>query len=96
MPKLPEEQRLALLLVGMEGMRYEEASAVLGGPVGTIRSRLSRGREALRQLMSMGIEPDQFDPDAGAGDCWHRIHPKSQFAASRARGLDARALDRLP
>jgi hypothetical protein len=64
LPKLPEEQRLALLLVGMEGMRYEETSAVLGVPVGTVRSRLSRGREAMRQLMSMGTEPDEFDPDA--------------------------------
>jgi Sigma-70, region 4 len=62
--KLPEEQRLALLLVGMEGMRYQETSAVLGVPVGTVRSRLSRGREALCQLMSMGTEPDEFDPDA--------------------------------
>jgi RNA polymerase sigma-70 factor, ECF subfamily len=48
--KLPEEQRSALLLVGMECMRYEEVAAVLNVPVGTIRSRLSRGREALRQL----------------------------------------------
>jgi RNA polymerase sigma-70 factor, ECF subfamily len=54
--KLPEEQRSALLLVGMEGMRYEEVAAVLDVPVGTIRSRLSRGREALRQLMGMGAE----------------------------------------
>lgn len=48
--KLPEEQRSVVLLVGLEGMRYEEVAAVLGVPVGTIRSRLSRGREALRRL----------------------------------------------
>jgi RNA polymerase sigma-70 factor (ECF subfamily) len=54
--KLPEEQQSAILLVGLEGMRYEEVAAVLGVPVGTIRSRLSRGREALRKLV--GIEPD--------------------------------------
>jgi RNA polymerase sigma-70 factor, ECF subfamily len=47
---LPEEQRSVVLLVGLEGMRYEEVAAVLGVPVGTIRSRLSRGREALRRL----------------------------------------------
>src|SRR5579872_3480044 len=51
--KLPEEQRSVLLLVGLEGMRYEEVAAVLDVPVGTIRSRLSRGREMLRQLMGM-------------------------------------------
>ena len=54
--KLPEEQQSAILLVGLEGMRYEEVAAVLNVPVGTIRSRLSRGREALRKLV--GIEPD--------------------------------------
>ena len=45
MAKLPEEQRSVILLVGLEGMRYEEVADVLGVPVGTIRSRLSRGRE---------------------------------------------------
>ena len=48
--QLPEEQRSVILLVGLEGMRYEEVAAVLDVPVGTIRSRLSRGREALRRL----------------------------------------------
>jgi RNA polymerase sigma-70 factor (ECF subfamily) len=55
--KLPEEQQSAILLVGLEGMRYEEVAAVLDVPVGTIRSRLSRGREALRRLV--GIDPDE-------------------------------------
>ena len=54
--QLPEEQRLVILLVGLEGMRYEEVAAVLDVPVGTIRSRLSRGREALRRLT--GAMPD--------------------------------------
>lgn len=55
--KLPEEQRAVILLVGLEGMRYEEVAEVLDVPVGTVRSRLSRGREALRRLM--GIVPDR-------------------------------------
>jgi RNA polymerase sigma-70 factor, ECF subfamily len=55
--KLPEEQRSVILLVGLEGMRYEEVAEVLDVPVGTVRSRLSRGREALRRLM--GIVPDR-------------------------------------
>ena len=54
--KLPEEQRAVILLVGLEGMHYEEVAAVLDVPVGTIRSRLSRGREALRRLT--GACPD--------------------------------------
>jgi RNA polymerase sigma-70 factor, ECF subfamily len=57
MARLPEEQRAVILLVGLEGMRYDEVAAVLGVPVGTVRSRLSRGREALRGLM--GIVPDR-------------------------------------
>jgi RNA polymerase sigma-70 factor (ECF subfamily) len=50
MAKLPSAQRSVILLVGLEGMSYGEVAAVLGVPVGTIRSRLSRGREALRRL----------------------------------------------
>jgi DNA-directed RNA polymerase specialized sigma subunit len=38
--QLPEEQRSVILLVGLEGMRYEEVAAVLDVPVGTISSRL--------------------------------------------------------
>jgi RNA polymerase sigma-70 factor (ECF subfamily) len=55
--RLPEEQRVVILLVGLEGMRYEAVAEVIGVPVGTVRSRLSRGREALRRLM--GIVVDQ-------------------------------------
>ena len=51
--ELPEEQRQVILLVGLEGMRYDEAAAVLDIPIGTVRSRLSRGRESLRALMDM-------------------------------------------
>jgi DNA-directed RNA polymerase specialized sigma24 family protein len=39
--------------VGLEEMSYQEAAQVLGVPVGTVRSRLSRGREALRRLMDL-------------------------------------------
>jgi RNA polymerase sigma-70 factor (ECF subfamily) len=53
MARLPEEQRQVILLVGLEGMRYEEVAKILGIPIGTVRSRLSRGREMLRELMDM-------------------------------------------
>jgi RNA polymerase sigma-70 factor, ECF subfamily len=49
--KLPDEQRQVVLLIGLEGMRYEEVAEILDVPVGTIRSRLSRAREALRERM---------------------------------------------
>jgi RNA polymerase sigma-70 factor (ECF subfamily) len=48
--RLPVEQREVLLLVGLEGVRYDEAAAILRVPIGTVRSRLSRGRETLRKL----------------------------------------------
>jgi len=50
---LPHEQRQVILLVGLEGMSYEEVASILQIPVGTVRSRLSRGREQLRRLMGM-------------------------------------------
>jgi RNA polymerase sigma-70 factor, ECF subfamily len=48
---LPEEQRSVLVLVAVEDLSYEEAARVLGVPIGTVMSRLSRGRERLRHLM---------------------------------------------
>jgi len=47
MSKLPEDQRLAIALVLVEGMSYKEAAAVLEIPIGTLTSRLARGRTAL-------------------------------------------------
>lgn len=65
MARLPEEQRQVLLLVGLEGMRYEEVAIVLDVPVGTVRSRLSRGRDMLRHLMDMKVRPE---PQAASSD----------------------------
>ena len=53
MAALPEGQRQVILLVGLEGMRYEEVATILRIPIGTVRSRLSRGRETLRSLMDV-------------------------------------------
>ena len=47
MNKLPEDQRLAVALVLVEGMTYQEAATVLEVPIGTLTSRLARGRSAL-------------------------------------------------
>ena len=55
--RLPEEQRQVLLLVGLEQMTYEETAGVLGIPVGTVMSRLSRARERLRGLLAGGAMP---------------------------------------
>lgn len=49
--KLPEAFREAVVLVDLEGMSYEGSAQVLGVPVGTIRSRLFRGRRLLQELL---------------------------------------------
>jgi RNA polymerase sigma-70 factor (ECF subfamily) len=48
--EMPLEQREVVLLVGLEQMTYEEVSGVLGVPLGTVMSRLHRGRERLRAM----------------------------------------------
>jgi RNA polymerase sigma-70 factor, ECF subfamily len=57
--RLPDEQREVILLVGLEGMSYETAARVLGVPVGTVRSRLSRARDTLRRLMGMNEQTNR-------------------------------------
>jgi len=57
--KLAIEQREAILLVGLEGMDYESTAKILNVPIGTVRSRLSRGRAELRKLMEFVEEPEQ-------------------------------------
>jgi RNA polymerase sigma-70 factor (ECF subfamily) len=63
MAKLPQEQRQVILLVGLEGLRYEEVALILNVPVGTVRSRLSRGRDQLRRLMEMDREDVPTAPE---------------------------------
>jgi len=48
--RLPEPQRAALSLIALEEFSYDEAAKVLDIPLGTLMSRLARGREALRQM----------------------------------------------
>ena len=51
MLQLPEEQRSALMLVCVEGLSYKEAAEVLQVPMGTVTSRLVRGRKALIAML---------------------------------------------
>lgn len=54
--QLPEEQKSLLLLVGVEDLSYDEAARVMGVPMGTVMSRLSRARQRLRTLLQAGQE----------------------------------------
>ncbi|HEY7853255.1 MAG TPA: sigma-70 family RNA polymerase sigma factor [Caulobacteraceae bacterium] len=59
---LPAEQREALILVGAGGFAYEEAAAICGCAVGTVKSRVSRARRALQALLERG----DYDRDGKA------------------------------
>lgn len=60
---LPEDQREAIILIGASGFSYEEAADICGCAVGTIKSRVSRARTRLQDML--GIEGDgDFGPDA--------------------------------
>ena len=56
---LPEEQRSVVVLIGVEDLSYLQAARVLGVPIGTVMSRLSRGRERLRHYLSGDVNRDQ-------------------------------------
>ena len=55
--RLPDEQRLAVALVLVEGLSYREAAEVMEVPIGTLTSRLARGRIALESLLVQGDAP---------------------------------------
>ncbi|SDI25295.1 RNA polymerase sigma factor [Propionivibrio dicarboxylicus] len=57
---LPEEQRAVVLLVAIEDMSYAEVAATLDIPLGTVMSRLARGRERLRQILENRVPPVQL------------------------------------
>jgi RNA polymerase sigma-70 factor (ECF subfamily) len=68
--KLPAEQREALILVGAGGFAYEEAADICGCAVGTVKSRVSRARRALHEIMETGA----YDRDGRpAGDAMRSI-----------------------
>ena len=56
MGHLSKGQREVVLLVGLEGVSYDEAAKIIGVPIGTVRSRLARAREALRA--ELGIDEE--------------------------------------
>lgn len=55
--RLPQEQRIVLLLVSLEDLSYQEVAKITGVPVGTVMSRLSRARSRLRELMDSPSRP---------------------------------------
>ena len=60
---LPEDQREAIILIGASGFSYEEAAEICGCAVGTIKSRVSRARGRLQEILNVAGEAD-YGPDA--------------------------------
>jgi RNA polymerase sigma-70 factor (ECF subfamily) len=54
MARLPDDQRIALALVLVAGYSYKDSAELLGIPIGTLTSRLARGREALASMLQDG------------------------------------------
>ena len=74
---LSRGQREVVLLVGLEGMSYDEAAKILRVPIGTIRSRLGRAREALRSLMGMNEETTERRASSAASPRGREPHRSS-------------------
>lgn len=71
--KLPDEQREAVILVGAGGLAYDEAAAICGCAVGTIKSRVSRGRRSLEEMLNDGSTGFSDDDTVRAGDAFGDI-----------------------
>jgi RNA polymerase sigma-70 factor, ECF subfamily len=69
---LPSEQRSAMMLVAVDQMQYDEAASLLNLPLGTVRSRVSRGRDTLRQLT------DRPPRDDSVSRAKHRAMPANR------------------
>ncbi|CAM3247720.1 sigma-70 family RNA polymerase sigma factor [Methylobacterium mesophilicum] len=79
---LPEEQRAALHLVTLEGMAYADAAAVLGIPIGTLMSRLGRGRAALRAFEDGARGTTEAEPETNRPDVRRGTFPGLRLVAS--------------
>ncbi len=66
--QLPDDQREALVLVGASGFAYEEAADIIGVAVGTVKSRVSRARARLTEILRLNDDETEFsrDPDSQA------------------------------
>ena len=63
---LPDDQREALILVGAAGLSYDEVSAITGVAIGTVKSRVSRGRDRLALIYAEGVIDQDHQPTDSA------------------------------
>ena len=76
-------QREALMLVGVGGFSYDEAAALTGNAVGTVKSRVARARKSLRDIME-GQDPLPIEPDPTSGTAMSKLLSQLSLTQSRA------------
>ncbi|MFC0244078.1 RNA polymerase sigma factor [Falsochrobactrum ovis] len=64
--QLPSDQREAIILIGASGFAYEEAAEICGCAVGTIKSRVSRARSRLQEILQVKGDATDYGPDASS------------------------------
>lgn len=80
--ELPDDQKEALILVGAGGLAYEEAAEVCGCAVGTIKSRVSRARKALVELLESNTSGFSSDDTIRAEDAFDDIMGQAEMLAA--------------
>lgn len=63
--ELDEEQRIVLVLRDIEGQSYEDIAAITGLNLGTVKSRLHRGRLRMKELLAVHVDPREFSDSSG-------------------------------
>lgn len=86
--RLPAQQRQTVLLVGLQGMEYQEAACIMGVPIGTVRSRLSRARQGLLDLLNPATGTESARTEHGRAP--------SQSGQTGTTGLRRPALTPMP
>lgn len=93
---LPEDQREVLLLVGLEGTTYQDATKILHIPIGTVMSRLNRGRNAIRGRLGMEATTPAKQRSKGAFSQRNTDRTtETRSAQGRMRGADGRVTQTL-
>lgn len=83
MQQLPPAQREALILIGAGGFAYEEAAEICGVAVGTIKSRVARGRTALEEIIASGSLPSRLSGDLGGSEAMAEIMSEVEAISDR-------------
>lgn len=83
MQQLPPAQREALVLIGAGGFAYEEAAEICGVAVGTIKSRVARGRTALEEIIASGSLPSRLSGDLGGSEAMAEIMSEVEAISDR-------------